>query len=164
QALLGRGASGLSLAACAKRPELVADEVERSDQDDRDGLRDNLSPPEPVEEDKQPDLVHGERSRRHDEEARSLPPEVALLVAEGPRRNHSTIESTRSESPSKTASTVPSGAFRTQPARPSDSARERASARKKTPWTRPLARTRMRFIPRTPLPRRAARTGTAPSG
>ena len=47
--------------------------------------------------------------------------------------------------PSKTASTVPSGRLRTQPATPRSEARRRTVSRKKTPWTRPWATTRRRI-------------------
>src|SRR6476646_5803177 len=63
----------------------------------------------------------------------------------GPRRHQPTIDSTRSSSPSKTASTEPSGALRTHPARPSERARSRASALKKTPCTNPRTTTSARF-------------------
>src|SRR2546423_8406800 len=62
----------------------------------------------------------------------------------GPRRNQSTSESTRSSGPSSSASTVPSGLFRTQPATSSDRARERAVARKPTACTKPPTTTRTR--------------------
>jgi hypothetical protein len=45
--------------------------------------------------------------------------------------------STVASSPSKTASTRPSGEFLTHPVRPSDCAQSRVCALKKTPWTRP---------------------------
>jgi hypothetical protein len=62
----------------------------------------------------------------------------------GPRRQNSTISSTASGSPSKTASTAPSGVLRTQPVTPAASARRLVVSRKKTPWTRPLTTTRFR--------------------
>src|SRR4029453_12014852 len=82
----------------------------------------------------------------------------------GPRLHHSTIDATRSSSPSNTASTDPSRLLRTHPPRPSDLARSRASARKNTPWTRPVTTTCARLLtPRIPPRRRGARTGTAPT-
>ena len=66
----------------------------------------------------------------------SRPLGVDLLDLELPKAHGgtmSTIESTRSSSPSNTASTAPSVVFRTQPSDPSDLARSRVSARKKTP-------------------------------
>src|SRR5262249_35221411 len=65
----------------------------------------------------------------------------STTAPEGPRAHQPTIDSRRSGSPSRAASTVPSRLFRTQPARPSDSARSRIAARKKTPCTRPLTTT-----------------------
>src|SRR6185295_5972143 len=64
----------------------------------------------------------------------------------GPWLHHETIDSTRSSSPSKTASTEPSAAFRTQPATPSERARSRASTLKKTPCTAPCTTTSARLI------------------
>src|SRR6266550_7371648 len=69
----------------------------------------------------------------------------------GPRPHHETIDSTRSSSPSKTASTEPSAAFRTQPPTPRDRARSRASTLKKTPCTTPCTTTWARFTFATPL-------------
>src|SRR5262245_51068487 len=69
----------------------------------------------------------------------------------GPRPHQSTIDRTRSSSPSNAARTVPSPAFATQPDRPSDRARSRVSTRKKTPCTMPRTVTSARFIqPATP--------------
>ena len=65
-------------------PELVAEEVERRDEDDRDRLRDDLPPAEPVEEDEQPQLVDAEDDERDEEEADALVAEVALLARERP--------------------------------------------------------------------------------
>ena len=55
----------------------------------------------------------------------------------GPRRAHSTILATLASSPSRRASTEPSGEFLTQPATPSSSASSAMNALKNTPWTRP---------------------------
>src|SRR6266545_1644880 len=71
-------------ASAPERPELVAEEVEGHHEHDRDRLRDDLAPAEPVEEDEQPELVHAEREQRHDEEARALIGEMCALAAEGP--------------------------------------------------------------------------------
>ena len=62
----------------------------------------------------------------------------------GPSRHSSTIRSTASGSPSKTASTVPSDRLAAQPATPRCSAARRTESRKNTPCTRPWARTRFR--------------------
>src|SRR5207248_5266149 len=67
---------------------------------------------------------------------------------DGPRSHHATIDSTASLRPSKTASTLPSRRFATQPATPSERARRRVSSRKKTPWTRPRTTTCARASPR----------------
>ena len=56
----------------------------------------------------------------------------------------------RSGSPSSTASTVPSERFAAQPATPSRAAARRSVSRKKTPCTRPWARTRLRTVMRVP--------------
>jgi len=63
----------------------------------------------------------------------------------GPRRLNSTSRSTAPGSPSKTASTAPSGRLRTHPATPACSALRRVVSRKKTPWTRPWTTTRLRI-------------------
>ena len=68
---------------------------------------------------------------------------------EGPVRHHATIASTSSAGPSKTASTDPSEALRTHPARPRADARRAQVARKKTPWTRPEMPTRTRRTARS---------------
>ena len=60
-------------------------------------------------------------------------------------RTSATIDSTASASPSKTASTVPSGMLRTQPLMLRERAIRRAVSRKKTPWTRPWTTTRLRI-------------------
>src|SRR5581483_7850638 len=67
-----------------KRPELVPDEVERCDEDDRDRRRDDLPEADPVEEDEQPELVRAERDRGDDEEPHALRAEVALRLDERP--------------------------------------------------------------------------------
>jgi O-acetyl-ADP-ribose deacetylase len=54
------------------------------------------------------------------------------------------MRSTASGSPSNTASTVPSGWLAAHPATPRDAAARRTESRKKTPCTRPWARTRLR--------------------
>ncbi len=59
----------------------------------------------------------------------------------GPRWHQETILLTASAGPSKTASTLPSGRFRTHPARSFCCAMRRALARKNTPCTRPLMTT-----------------------
>src|SRR5579862_1804147 len=78
---------------------------------------------------------------------------VSTCAPAGPRLHHATIDSTRSRGPSKTASTEPSRAFRTQPERPRDRARAAADCRKPTPWTRPRMRTCTRSVsaPAEPL-------------
>src|SRR5438067_13205476 len=55
-----------------KGPELVADEVQRHDEHDRDRLRFDLAEAGPVEQDQQPELVDAERRQRDDEEAHPL--------------------------------------------------------------------------------------------
>jgi hypothetical protein len=55
----------------------------------------------------------------------------------GPWLHQSTMERTASSSPSKTASTAPSGRFVTHPATPREAASCRQLSRKNTPWTRP---------------------------
>ena len=64
----------------------------------------------------------------------------------GPRRTNSTIAATASAGPSNTASAVPSAQLRAHPATPRRAASRRTESRKKTPCTRPCARTRMRSI------------------
>src|SRR5262245_25016120 len=59
----------------------------------------------------------------------------------GPRRAQAISASTSSRSPSISASTVPSGRFRTQPARPARSASSCIEPRYQTPWTRPRTTT-----------------------
>ena len=71
---------------------------------------------------------------------------------DGPRPNHATSTATFSASPSSSASTAPSGGFRTQPAMPSSS---RAGARSRG-TTRP-ARGRGRRLACAPLPWRQYR-------
>ena len=61
--------------------------------------------------------------------------------ARGPARAKSTSAATASGGPSNTASTVPSPQFRAQPETPRRSASRRTQSRKKTPCTRPWART-----------------------
>ena len=56
----------------------------------------------------------------------------------GPLRAQATIAATPSSGPSNTASTVPSGQLRTQPATPWRAASRRQVSRKKTPCTCPL--------------------------
>jgi len=60
----------------------------------------------------------------------------------GPWRDHSTSRPTSPSDPSKTASTLPSGRFRTQPFTPCRSAIRRQVSRKNTPCTRPEISTR----------------------
>ena len=55
----------------------------------------------------------------------------------GPRRQNSTSASTSSGSPSKTASTAPSGRFRTQPRTPRELAARWTAKRNPTPCTKP---------------------------
>ena len=62
----------------------------------------------------------------------------------GLARQSSTIAATAASEPSNTASTVPSAQLRTQPATPRAAASRRTLSRKKTPCTRPCARTRRR--------------------
>src|SRR5262245_48043716 len=62
----------------------------------------------------------------------------------GPVRLNATSCSTAAASPSKTASTAPSGRLVTQPVTPAASALRRVESRKKTPWTRPRTTTRLR--------------------
>lgn len=62
---------------------------------------------------------------------------ASILAQIGPFRDQLTISSTSPLSPSKTASTLPSFRFFTQPAMPNFSAFLRAVSRKKTPWTLP---------------------------
>ncbi len=64
------------------------------------------------------------------------------LAYSGPFLHHSTIFSTFSLSPSKTASTLPSARFLTQPVMPSSSALSFVLERKNTPWTMPEIKTR----------------------
>ena len=61
----------------------------------------------------------------------------STTAAGGPCRDHSTRRSTSPAAPSKTASTSPSGRFRTQPLTPCRSAIRRQVSRKNTPCTRP---------------------------
>src|SRR6478672_12276856 len=67
----------------------------------------------------------------------------------GPRRHHPIMASTAGASPSKTASTLPSGRLPTQPATPRSAASRAHVARKKTPWTDPQTRMRRRMITRS---------------
>src|SRR3954452_25481580 len=73
----------LSLAAASAGAELVADEVERGDQDDCDRLGDHLVDPERDEAGQQGE-VRDVRHEGHDEEAHALPAHVAALAAESP--------------------------------------------------------------------------------
>src|SRR5256885_10264027 len=66
-----------------ERPELVADEVERRDEDDRDRLPDELSGTE-QDQHVQGEQVGAERSERHDEETDALRGEPAPAIVEGP--------------------------------------------------------------------------------
>ena len=70
----------------------------------------------------------------------------ATSACPGPARHSAISRSTASPEPSKTASTVPSGRLRAEPATPASPAARRTESRKKTPCTRPWARTRLRTV------------------
>src|SRR5215472_6960434 len=72
------------LRMATERPELVADEVERRHEHDRDGLREH--PAEPAVDDQQMEdqEVRPERGERDDEEAHPLDPDVSPLLTERP--------------------------------------------------------------------------------
>src|SRR5205085_12089520 len=69
--------------AATKRPELVADEVQRRHEHDRERLGDDL-PEAESDEYAQADEIRAERQRRDEEEAQPLVGEVPALAAEGP--------------------------------------------------------------------------------
>src|SRR5690349_18846372 len=73
----------IRLRLAAERPELVAEEVQRRDRDDRNRLREHLPHAEPDERAEQ-DEVRAEHDARDDEEAHSLEGEVASFAAERP--------------------------------------------------------------------------------
>src|SRR5207247_3209526 len=79
-----RGRPRLRSTSAPKRPELVPDEIERHDEDDRDRGGDDLPPADPVEEDEEPELRGRECHDRDDEEAHALVPEMAFRVRERP--------------------------------------------------------------------------------
>ena len=66
-----------------ERPELVADEVDRGDEDDRDRLREELLDPG-ADEQVEDDEVRREGERRDDEEAETLEDDVAPVPPERP--------------------------------------------------------------------------------
>src|SRR5437588_339501 len=69
---------------------------------------------------------------------------VVMRAWRGPTRHHDTRRATASSSPSKHASTRPSGRFRTHPPTPASTATRRQVSRKKTPCTLPSTTTRRR--------------------
>src|SRR5215210_5239958 len=66
-----------------ERPELVADEVDRRYEHDRDRLRQDL-PDAHLDESPQGDEVRGQREQRHDQEAHALVAEVPAVAPERP--------------------------------------------------------------------------------
>ncbi len=70
-------------ASPAERPELVADEVQRRHENDRDRLRRDRADTEP-DEHVEDDEVRSERQRRDDEEPRPLVGDAALVLLERP--------------------------------------------------------------------------------
>ena len=68
----------------AERPELVADEVQRRDQDDRDRLGHDLVQPERDEAGQQERGSRASATTEHDQEAEPLLADVAALVMERP--------------------------------------------------------------------------------
>src|SRR5579862_1961217 len=68
----------------AERPELVTDEVERRDEDDRDCLADDLLRPGRADDQFEQQEVRHECRERDDEEPHPLDPDVPPLLAERP--------------------------------------------------------------------------------
>src|SRR5471032_2509689 len=64
--------------SAAERPELVPQEVEGHHERQRQRLREDLAPPEPVEEDDQPQLIGDQRDSGNRKEPHPLIPEVTL--------------------------------------------------------------------------------------